>query len=122
MLFFGRILRVFFRIYRRRPNAYCRGRGVQQYRTGAGGAFLLPVYAVLYYNLYSENLYSPWGNTIKEVNGLEFIIGIIAFIVGAAASGFVMFKVGVNYRKQQAESAIGSAEKEAERIIEDAKK
>ena len=53
---------------------------------------------------------------------MEFIIGIIAFIVGAAASGFVMFKVGVNYRKQQAESAIGSAEKEAERIIEDAKK
>ena len=53
---------------------------------------------------------------------MEFIIGIIAFIVGAAASGFVMFKVGINYRKQQAESAIGSAEKEAERIIEDAKK
>jgi len=46
---------------------------------------------------------------------LEFIIGIIAFIVGAAASGFVMFKVGINYRKQQAESAIGSAEKEDHR-------
>jgi hypothetical protein len=25
MLFFGRILRVFFRIYKRRPKAYCRG-------------------------------------------------------------------------------------------------
>ena len=50
------------------------------------------------------------------------IVGIIAFVVGAGISGFVLFKVGVNYRKQQAESAIGSAEKEAERIIEDAKK
>ena len=50
------------------------------------------------------------------------IAAIIAFIVGAGISGFILFKVGVNYRKQQAESAIGSAEKEAERIIEDAKK
>ena len=50
------------------------------------------------------------------------IAAIIAFIVGAGISGFILFKVGINYRKQQAESAIGSAEKEAERIIEDAKK
>ena len=50
------------------------------------------------------------------------IAAVIAFVVGAAGSGFILFKVGVNYRKQQAEAAIGSAEKEAERIVEDAKK
>ncbi|MBQ8780112.1 MAG: ribonuclease Y [Oscillospiraceae bacterium] len=50
------------------------------------------------------------------------IAAIIAFIVGAGISGFILFKVGINYRKQQAEAAIGSAEKEAERIIDDAKK
>ncbi len=54
--------------------------------------------------------------------GLEIIIGIIAFLVGAIISGAILFKVGINYRKQQAENAIGSAEKEAERIVEDAKK
>ena len=50
------------------------------------------------------------------------IIAVAVFIVGSAVSGFILFKLGINYRKQQAESAIGSAEKEAERIIEDAKK
>ncbi len=50
------------------------------------------------------------------------IIAVVTFIIGAGISGFILFKVGVNYRKQQAESAIGSAEKEAERIVEDAKK
>lgn len=50
------------------------------------------------------------------------IVALIAFIVGAVIAGIILFNVGVNYRKKQAESAIGSAEKEAERIIEDAKK
>ncbi len=50
------------------------------------------------------------------------IVAVITFVVGASISGFIMFKIGINYRKQQAEAAIGSAEKEAERIIEDAKK
>lgn len=50
------------------------------------------------------------------------IIAVITFVVGASASGFIMFRIGINYRKQQAEAAIGSAEKEAERLIEDAKK
>ena len=50
------------------------------------------------------------------------IAAIIALVVGAAVSGVILFNVGVKHRKQQAEAAIGSAEKEAERIVEDAKK
>ena len=56
------------------------------------------------------------------MTSVTIIAAIVAFVVGAGISGFILFKVGINYRKQQAESAIGSAEKEAERIIEDAKK
>ena len=40
------------------------------------------------------------------------IAAIIAFVVGAAVSGVILFNVGVKHRKQQAEAAIGSAEKE----------
>ncbi len=71
-----------------------------------------------------NQIFEPPKYSIKEVNRLvtTIIVGIIAFVVGAGISGFILFKVGINYRKQQAESAIGSAEKEAERIIEDAKK
>lgn len=36
-------------------------------------------------------------------------------------SGICIFRAGIKYRKSQAEAAIGSAEKEAERIIEAAK-
>lgn len=50
------------------------------------------------------------------------IAAVIAFVVGAAISGFILFKLGISYRKQQAESAIGSAEAEAKRIVEDAAK
>ena len=50
------------------------------------------------------------------------IAAIIAFIIGAGISGFILFKVGINYRKQQAETAIGSAEKEAERKAKEAEK
>ena len=54
--------------------------------------------------------------------GLTILIAVIAFIVGAGISGFILFKQGVKYRRKTAEAAIGSAEKEAERIVEDAKK
>ncbi len=46
------------------------------------------------------------------------IIAVIAGIAAAAVSGLIFFRVGVSYRKAQAEAAIGSAEKEAERILE----
>ncbi|MCM1522961.1 MAG: ribonuclease Y [Ruminococcus sp.] len=49
---------------------------------------------------------------------LYVIIGVVA---AAAVAGFVCFRLGIFYRKSQAESTIGSAEKEAERIIEAAK-
>ncbi len=47
---------------------------------------------------------------------------VIAFIIGAVLFGFILFKMGISYRRKNAEAAIGSAEKEAERIIEDAQK
>ncbi len=50
------------------------------------------------------------------------LIAVGAFIVGAVISGIVLFKLGINYRKQQAESAIGSAEAEAKRIVDDAQR
>ncbi len=57
---------------------------------------------------------------------LAIVLIIVALIVGAAAAGFIAYGKGVNAgvekRKQQAESLIGSAEKEAERILEDADK
>ena len=57
-----------------------------------------------------------------SISIISIIVAIVTFVVGAALSGFVFFNIGVKHRKQQAESAIGSAEKEAARIIEDAKK
>ncbi|MBE6856622.1 MAG: ribonuclease Y [Ruminococcus sp.] len=57
---------------------------------------------------------------------LAIVLIIVAFIVGSAVAGFLAYGKGVNAgvekRKQQAESLIGSAEKEAERILEDADK
>lgn len=50
------------------------------------------------------------------------LAALIALIVGAAAAAFVAFKQGVKYRQKTAEAAIGSAEKEAERIREEAEK
>lgn len=50
------------------------------------------------------------------------LTGVAALIVGAAISGFIFFKQGIAYRRREAESVIGSAEKEAERILEDAGK
>ncbi len=52
---------------------------------------------------------------------MQYLIYAAIFIIAAAASGIVCFRLGITYRKNQAESAIGSAEKEAERIMEVAK-
>ncbi|MBQ8297360.1 MAG: ribonuclease Y [Ruminococcus sp.] len=57
---------------------------------------------------------------------LVVVLIIAALIIGAAAAGFIAFQkgvaTGIERRKQQAESLMGSAEKEAERILEDARK
>lgn len=65
---------------------------------------------------------------------MHWIIAVILFIVGLAIGSVVTGVVvnskaykkgvdaGIEQRKQQAESLMGSAEKEAERIVEDAKK
>ncbi len=50
------------------------------------------------------------------------ILCVIAFIIGAAICGLIAFRMGISYRRKSAEATIGCAEKEAERIIEDAKK
>ena len=50
------------------------------------------------------------------------VLGIlIGAVIAGVIAGFIAFRAGVKYRMTQAESAIGSAEKEAERIIEVAK-
>ncbi len=54
--------------------------------------------------------------------GIVILLCVVALILGAAISGFICFKQGVSYRKKTAEATVGSAEKEAERIVEDAKK
>lgn len=46
---------------------------------------------------------------------------IIAALAAAVISGIVFFRIGISYRKAQAESVVGSAEKEAERIIDAAR-
>ena len=48
-------------------------------------------------------------------------MAIVLIIVFAIIAGIVAFYAGINYRKKVAESQIGSAEKEAERIVEAAK-
>ena len=42
---------------------------------------------------------------------IAIICCVAAFIVGAAAAGFICFKQGIAYRQKQAESIMGSAEK-----------
>ncbi|MBQ8978141.1 MAG: ribonuclease Y [Oscillospiraceae bacterium] len=50
---------------------------------------------------------------------MELLIGfLIGAVLAGVISGSIFFKRGIEYRKAQAENAIGSAEKEAERIIE----
>ncbi len=61
---------------------------------------------------------------------ISIVLIIAALIVGAVVAGVVTYSkayqkgvdAGIEQRKQQAESVIGSAEKQAERIIEDAKR
>ena len=50
---------------------------------------------------------------------LYIVIGLVCLIVGALVAGLVAFKAGISHRKKEAEAAIGSAEKEAERIVKD---
>ncbi len=53
---------------------------------------------------------------------LEYILtGVGSLLVGGVAAGIVAFRSGVSHRKKTAESAIGSAEAEAERIVKEAK-
>lgn len=52
---------------------------------------------------------------------LVVILCVVALILGAAVSGYICFKQGISYRKKTAESAIGSAEAEAKKIVEDAR-
>jgi len=52
---------------------------------------------------------------------MDLWLAIVLIIVFAVIAGIVAFCAGVNYRKKVAESQIGSAEKEAERIVEAAK-
>ena len=54
--------------------------------------------------------------------GIAILLCVVALVLGAGISGVICFKSGVNYRKKTAEAAMGSAEKEAERIVDDAKK
>ncbi|MBR1423833.1 MAG: ribonuclease Y [Ruminococcus sp.] len=54
--------------------------------------------------------------------GTAILLCVVALVLGAAISGFICFKQGIGYRKKTAEAQIGSAEKEAERIVETAKK
>ena len=49
---------------------------------------------------------------------IAVIIAVAAFIVGAAAAGFICFKMGVKHRIKTAEAQFESAEKESARIIE----
>ena len=50
------------------------------------------------------------------------VLCLVALLIGAAVAGFLAYRKGVangaEQRKQQAEAAIGSAEKEAGRILE----
>lgn len=53
---------------------------------------------------------------------IAILLCVSALVFGSVVCGIIFFKVGVNHRKKIAEAAVGSAEKEAERIVEDAKK
>ncbi len=54
--------------------------------------------------------------------GTVILLCVVALVLGAVISGFICFKQGIGYRKKTAEAQIGSAEKEAERIVDTAKK
>ncbi|MCD7742497.1 MAG: ribonuclease Y [Ruminococcus sp.] len=54
--------------------------------------------------------------------GVAIALIAVALIVGAAVSGFIAFNQGIKHRQRIAEAAIGSAEKEAKRLLEEAEK
>ena len=53
---------------------------------------------------------------------VTLLIAVVTAVIGAVVSGFILYKRGYNDRKEKAEAQIGSAEQEAERIVEEAKK
>lgn len=69
-----------------------------------------------------SNVYITIYEEVLDLSPAVIIAAIVAFVVGGGVFGTVMFFAGVKHRRQQAESAIGSAEKEAERIVDEAKK
>lgn len=54
------------------------------------------------------------------MNGIAVWLCVVIAVVAACLAGAVAFVLGVLYRKNQAEAAIGSAEQEAKRIVGDA--
>ena len=62
---------------------------------------------------------------MQEVSlAVALVLCLVGLLIGAGIAGFLCYRKGVSagaeQRKQQAEAAIGSAEKEAGRILEDA--
>lgn len=53
---------------------------------------------------------------------LALLLIVAAAAVSAVVCGMIFYRRGYNDRKTKAEAQIGSAEQEAERILEDAKK
>ncbi|MCH5201144.1 MAG: ribonuclease Y [Oscillospiraceae bacterium] len=52
---------------------------------------------------------------------LAIVLIIAAFVAGAGLFGFIMFRMGIEHRRKNAEAQIESAEKEAARIIAESK-
>ncbi len=57
---------------------------------------------------------------------ITIVMTVVGLLIGAAIAGFIAYgkgvEAGIEKRKQQAESLVGSAEQQAKRIIEDADK
>ncbi|HOJ09038.1 MAG TPA: ribonuclease Y [Clostridiales bacterium] len=51
-----------------------------------------------------------------------FVYGLLLGLLIAIIASFIMFRLGINYRKKVAEAEIGSAEQEAKRILSEAQK
>ena len=52
---------------------------------------------------------------------LAIVLIAAALIIGAGVSGFICFRMGIEHRKRDAEAQIESAEKEAQRIVSEAR-
>ena len=59
---------------------------------------------------------------MPELNIGTILLCVAALVIGAVVSGLIMYKLGIEHRKKVAEAQIGSAEQEASRIIDEAKK